>query len=950
MIAVDDPDIQVEVLQDGELIRILDLSTESQVSLRSGTYSISARGDQNTFTLSKDKFVLKRGQTEVVTIRREDRQSQDSPDKNLESDETKKDKPIIVGQRILDRSINPSGGESWTSIKRDKFSMLTYDDFKLDKHALFTSCRWDGNIFSKEPYKDIAERVQKWVVEIRADHERHPGVIVATRTLETKAIRTNVVHTSVSAVNEQVWTTMFEAQFDIPLGLAPGNYWCCIYGHFKPDSGFSWNRSDGGIGDACLQITEGRMLLRPHDRSFELVAQPVTGSLNSVPDLTPFSNLETELREVESTAAATMRKRALNAVKLHDGTPEGQDLARKLEAAVWPIDKLDRQDIPMAELNAAGHGDSSMAPPQLVATIGNSSWKSGGEIAGLDVSADQRTIVSTSTDGVVTVWDPATGRLRKTFQTGLQQINSVRLDRTGNLLLLCSANRLASLWDLTAQMQLRQFNGHSHSVIDSAFSASNKTLFTVSLDKSLRVWNLETGESIRELNVRSPLRALSLHPLQPLVAIAGDDGFLQVINADSNEIVKDLPFAGNVNSVRFSPNGEYLAASVESGKMAVWKVNDDFLLWRERNAEFPPNFDIQFSQGSDKLVFATRWECAVWSLESNAITAKHATHANAVRLLPLDQNWLTAWSSRWIAKFDEQGVALNANAAPITALALSSAGSEIAATVRDAEKVECWRLDGQHKARVLPGNAQWDNAIGFSKEDEFLLTAGGNWIPKIWDLQAGRQPNRFSSHDQWIVDLDVATDKKRFCTCGFDRTCRTWNIETGDLLQKFVGHKGVVFCNRFSPDSKLLVTTCDQGELKIWDSISGEIRFELPKLPSPRYAAAFRPFFKELAATEGNNLAFYSLATSARTRMLMGHQAEVLDVDFSLDGSLVATSSRDGTVRLWDANTGQVMEEIRLHPGRAEIVCIRLTPDGRHALTLNGNGTVYVLRWNTTKR
>ena len=947
VIAVDDPNVQIEVIKDGELIRIVDLKTESQVSLRSGTYTIAARGDQNNFTFSKNTFVLTRGRTEIVTVRREDKPSPASQVESKGREKSQTDRPIIVGQRMLDRVNNPSGGDSWTSTKYDDHSTLTYDDFKIDKHLLFTSCRWDGDIFSKEAFTEIGERVQEWVLEICADHERQPGAIIATRTMKTNALTTNVLHTWTSGANEQVWTTTFDAKFDIPLGLAPGNYWCSIHGYFKPDSGFSWNRSDGGVGDACLQLLEGQILFRPYDRSFELVAETVADSSKVVPDLSHFSNCETELREADSTASATIRKRVLNAVKLHDGTKAGQELARKLVGAAWPIDKLDRRDIPTEELKAAGHSEPTMAPPQLVATIGNARWKSCGEIAGLDVSADQRTIVSASIDGVVTVWDPASGTFRGKFKTGIRQINNLRLNSTGNLLLLCNAEGSVSLWDVNLQRQVRAFDGHSDSVVDVDFSASEESIFTVSLDKSLRVWNLGTGECIRELNNSSPLRTLALHPTQPLVAIAGQDGFLKVVSSTSNDIIKELPRTGNVNAVQFSPNGEYLAASIESGEIAIWKVNEDFSLWRERKAEYPPNFDIQFSRRSDTLVFATRWECAVWNLDSNTITGKHATHANALRLVLLDSSWLTAWSSRWLAKFDDHGIALNADAAPITAFSLSPEGSEVAVTVRDAEKVQVWSLNGTPKARELPGSALWDNAIGFLNEDRSLLTAGGVWTPKLWDLTSGRQPDRFSSHDQWIVDLDVAADSKRFCTCGWDGTCRTWNIETGDLLQTLTGHTGVLFCNRFSPDSKRIVTTCDQGELKVWDSISGELCLSLPTSPSPRHAAAFRPFSDELAATEGNSVAIYSLATAARARMLVGHRAEVLDVDFSLDGSLVATSSRDGTVRLWDATTGQVKEEIRIHPGHGEISCIRLTPDARHALTLNGNGTAYILRWNT---
>src|SRR5207248_1600296 len=79
-------------------------------------------------------------------------------------------------------------------------------------------------------------------------------------------------------------------------------------------------------------------------------------------------------------------------------------------------DALRRQDIPPYELAAAGGGDPTKAPPELVAVLGDSRMKHWSGITALAFTPDGKTVVSGSAfDGSVVVWDAATGERRRTF-------------------------------------------------------------------------------------------------------------------------------------------------------------------------------------------------------------------------------------------------------------------------------------------------------------------------------------------------------------------------------------------------------------------------------------------------------------------------------------------------------------------------------------------------------
>lgn len=75
---------------------------------------------------------------------------------------------------------------------------------------------------------------------------------------------------------------------------------------------------------------------------------------------------------------------------------------------------------------------------------------------------------------------------------------------------------------------------------------------------------------------------------------------------------------------------------------------------------------------------------------------------------------------------------------------------------------------------------------------------------------------------------------------------------------------------------------------------------------------------------------------------LTGHGGEITNVTFSPTGTMLASSSRDGTVRLWDASTG---DELRVLAGHTDRVrAVSFSPDGSQVASASWDGTVRV--WN----
>src|SRR5262245_8749373 len=175
-----------------------------------------------------------------------------------------------------------------------------------------------------------------------------------------------------------------------------------------------------------------------------------------------------------------------------------------------------------------------------------------------------------------------------------------------------------------------------------------------------------------------------------------------------------------------------------------------------------------------------------------------------------------------------------------------------------------------------------------------------------------------------------------------------WNARTGQVARTLTGHTRDVTSVAFSPDGRRVGAGSDGDGVSVWDATSGE---ELPKLrgrntfvvsvaysPDARRLVGGTPFLGPDATT----VVVWDTTTGDELMALRGHTAPVGDVAYSPDGRWFASASPDGTVRVWDAATGQ---QARTLPQRGDPTGLAFSPDGRW-LACGGDGALRL--WSLT--
>jgi WD40 repeat protein len=248
------------------------------------------------------------------------------------------------------------------------------------------------------------------------------------------------------------------------------------------------------------------------------------------------------------------------------------------------------------------------------------------------------------------------------------------------------------------------------------------------------------------------------------------------------------------------------------------------------------------------------------------------------------------------------------------------------------------------EVRRFEGHEAPVNAVAFSPDGRLALSAtvgGPNASTiRLWDVRTGHKLRNLDGHSHNVYSVAFSADGKRVLSCSEDRTVRLWNAETGKELKRLEGHGAPVYDVVFSPDGKRALSGSADKTVRLWDLESGKELLKLGGHNAGVPRVAFSPDGRR-ALSGGHHpdprIFLWNLETGALLKTLDGHASHAHGVAFSPDGERAVSCSFDGTIRLWDLETGKQIEEIK---GRQEMPALALSRDGSRLVTAGFDQTV----------
>jgi len=314
--------------------------------------------------------------------------------------------------------------------------------------------------------------------------------------------------------------------------------------------------------------------------------------------------------------------------------------------------------------------------------------------------------------------------------------NSVAISPGGRTLASGAADRTIQLWDLDTG-ELRSTLRDTDWVGPLSFAADGRTLASGSADQSVKLWDMETGQVRAVFKHPGPVRSVSVSTDGKVVASAGDDQMVALWESASGQLLNTLSgHTGAVLHVAFSPDGVSLASSGADGITRLWDVESGDLqtLFRHHlgpihHAAFAPDGRTMASASADGTV-------KVWNVEAEQVSLTLTEEATSVAFSPDGSILATGGETTiklWVVRTGQILTTIEMDSDWVKSLSFSPDGKALA-WVDDDEVVEVWDLRARRAKYSLPGrvDALWHAGPAFTDEEcETVIqwiSAGGSLL------------------------------------------------------------------------------------------------------------------------------------------------------------------------------------------------------------------------------
>jgi WD40 repeat protein len=224
---------------------------------------------------------------------------------------------------------------------------------------------------------------------------------------------------------------------------------------------------------------------------------------------------------------------------------------------------------------------------------------------------------------------------------------------------------------------------------------------------------------------------------------------------------------------------------------------------------------------------------------------------------------------------------------------------------------------------VLEGHKGNATTAGFSPDGKFIVSGGGITgqfgEAVLWDSESGKKLRDLKRKPdlQYIAVIGFDPRGIRIAAASFpDRTVVVWDVTSKDVTNSFaVSHSPTDIA--FSPDGSLLAVA-----------------------ETGYHPTRSKRFFGPC------DVSLWNLRTGKRTFTLKGNRRDAHCVSFSTDGKSVASGGKDGSIRIWDVNSGR---QLNTWPTGSAVADIVYMPDGKFIASIGDAGDVQLWQVKTGK-
>jgi WD40 repeat protein len=564
-----------------------------------------------------------------------------------------------------------------------------------------------------------------------------------------------------------------------------------------------------------------------------------------------------------------------------------------------------------------------MAAVEVHADIGHSE-----DVMTVSWTQDGSRILSGSLDGTVRLWDVATGRLVRVFKNALNSsgvpdriLAAAFVDRNESEI-AATTEKSIIVWDAESGSVLRRI-GSDRFMTDLCFSpdghfAAVHTVTVGNNDRRLDLFDIAAGRLVASLPGEiSDAKPLALSDNNMLLAVDRGNGLLEVWDTRASRRVARLQgHSSAVLAARFSADGNILLSGSDDKTARIWNVATGVVIRVLDGATAPFSAVALNKEGTTAAVGTSGGTLIQWNVATGQRNVQQRGKAiRAIAFSPDGRLLLEARGHALVIMEAINGRLVRALGVPdgaISALDISPDGMTIAAGDH-ANEVRLWDVASGRRINTLAGHSGWVRSVAFLPDGKGIVTAGLDGLVRFWDSSTGTVVRDFGTNFGPVESMVASRDGGLIVTGTGDGVVRLWNTTSGQLARQFDGGEGFVRDVSVSADGGRIASLAG-NRLRVWDRRSARPDPLLDaRVNSLVLDALLSPTADLLTINADSSMMLFRQHGGAPTITLKdGGWAFISSVSFSPDGARLISGSHDGTARIWDLNSGKILKTFNI--------------------------------------
>ncbi|WP_322111853.1 serine/threonine-protein kinase [Aerosakkonema funiforme] len=299
------------------------------------------------------------------------------------------------------------------------------------------------------------------------------------------------------------------------------------------------------------------------------------------------------------------------------------------------------------------------------------------------------------------------------------------------------------------------------------------------------------------------VNAVAIGPDGKIIASGGDDKTVKLWNLETGELIFSLSGHSHfVKCVAFSPDGSILATGSDDRTIKLWHVSTGKEIatltghsHAVKSLAFSPS---HLTSGTPALLASASWDKTIklWDINSK----------QAICTLVGHQLQVTA-------------VAFNPyNATGGTPVLLASTSFDRTVRLWDLTSVDRSEFCPQLRY-TLAGHSWPVFTAAFSPQGNLLATGSDDKTVKLWDLKTGREIRTLAGHSWTVVALAFSPDGEMLFSASWDKTVKIWRVSSGEEIATLAQHSDSVSALAISPYGNILASGSKDKTIKIWQLV-----------------------------------------------------------------------------------------------------------------------------------